>query len=147
MKESTHDNTDPGRAGDNSGCWTGSVKVARPDDAAGVERVLRASYPLMAAAYEAALLTCALPVMTRASPRLLAGGSYFVAEMAKLVVGCGGWSHEKPGTSLVEPGVGHIRHFATDAAWVGRGIGRIAALDVAIGPELAFPSIHMVRAI
>ncbi len=185
MNEPSHDNFGAGRAGDDARCWPGSVRVARPDDAAGVERVLRASYPaLMAADYEAALLARALPVMTRASPRLLAGGSYFVAEMDELMVGCGGWSWEKPGTSSVEPGDGHIRHFATDAAWVGRGIGRaiyarceataraagvrrlhcfasrngeafyaalgfgrIAALDVAIGPELVFPSIHMTRAI
>ena len=165
--------------------WLGSVRVARPDDAAPVERVLQASYPaLMAAAYEVALLARALPVMTRASPRLLASGTYFVAELDGAIVGCGGWSHEKPGSSSVEPGIGHIRHFGTDAAWTGRGVGRaiyarceatartagvvqlqcyasrngvsfyaalgfaqIAPIDVSMGPDLVFPSVHMSRSI
>ena len=176
-------NTD--RAATDAQRWLGSVRVARPDDAAVVERVLQASYPaLMAAAYEVALLVRALPVMMRASPRLLSSGAYFVAELDGAVVGCGGWSHEKPGTGSVEPGIGHIRHFGTDAAWTGRGVGRaiyarceamartagvvqfqcyasrngepfyaalgfarIAAIEVPMGPDLLFPSIHMRRLI
>ena len=160
-----------------------SVRVARLDDAGAVERVLQASYPaLMAGAYEAALLTRALPVMTKASPRLLASGTYFVAEMDGMIVDCGGWSHEKPGTSSVEFGVAHIRHFGTDAEWSGHGVGRaiyalceataraagvrhlqcyssrngepfyaalgftrVASLEVAIRPDLLFPSVHMDR--
>ena len=163
------------------------IRVARPADAAAVGRVLSASYQsLMGEAYDVRLLSRALPLMTRASPVLLSGGTYYLAERSSeaglQAVGCGGWSAERPGTGALEPGLGHIRHFATDAAWIGRGIGRalcercvadarahglsrlecyaslngeafyhalgfrrIGDIAVAMGPDLIFPSIRMVR--
>ncbi len=103
-----------------------SVRIARPEDAAAVERVLKASYPvLMAPAYDAGLLALALPLMTTPQPRLLGSGTFYVCEADGRAVGCGGWSFEKPGTSDAEPGIAHIRHFATDRDWTGRGIGRL----------------------
>jgi N-acetylglutamate synthase-like GNAT family acetyltransferase len=39
-----------------------------------------------------------------------------------LAVGCGGWTHEAPGTAALEDGVAHIRHFATDPDWLRLGI-------------------------
>ncbi len=138
----------------------------------------------MAGAYDAALLARALPMMMQASPGLLAGGTYFVAEIDDTVVGCGGWSVGQPGTGAVELGVAHIRHFATGQPWIGRGVGRviyarcettaraagmrqfqcyasrngeafyaslgfyrIAAIQVPMGADLTFPSIHMGRRI
>jgi ribosomal protein S18 acetylase RimI-like enzyme len=63
--------------------------------------------------------------MTKASPSLLGSGTYYVAELSTgFVVGCGGWTAERPGSGTVEPHVGHIRHFATDPGWTRRGIGR-----------------------
>jgi N-acetylglutamate synthase-like GNAT family acetyltransferase len=63
--------------------------------------------------------------MTKANTSLLASGTYFIAETkTQAVVGCGGWTHPKPGGGETAPGIGHIRHFATDAGWIGRGIGR-----------------------
>lgn len=101
------------------------VRTAGPADLAAVERVFEASYPaLMADAYDDALLARALPLMIRAQPGLLASGSYHVAEAEGEIVGCGGWSHEKPGTAEREPGVAHIRHLAVSRDWIGRGIGR-----------------------
>jgi GNAT superfamily N-acetyltransferase len=103
---------------------TVSIRAATPDDAAAVTAVLRASYPrLMAAAYDAGLLARTLPAITKANPRLLASGTYHLAEAGGGPVGCGGWSFERPGAAEVEPGVGHLRHFATRAGWTGRGIG------------------------
>jgi len=102
-----------------------SIRVARLDDATTVEQVLQTSYPaLMAGVYESALLARALPLMTRANPKLLGTGTYYLAEAGGEVVGCGGWSLEKPGTTSVKPGVGHIRHFGTAETWTGRGVGR-----------------------
>jgi len=63
--------------------------------------------------------------MVRANPKLLASGNYYLAiSTAGVVVGCGGWTPEKPGTCQAEPGIGHLRHFATRPEWASRGIGR-----------------------
>lgn len=101
-------------------------RVAVPEDEMAVTGLLKECYPsLMAAAYEAALLAAALPVMTQASPSLLSSGTYYVALTGTdQLVGCGGWTKEQPGTGAIEPGLGHIRHFGTHPAYVNLGIGR-----------------------
>jgi GNAT superfamily N-acetyltransferase len=102
------------------------VRTATPDDAPAVAGILEASYPeLLAPAYLPELLARALPLLTKANPRLLASGTYHVAETAdRVAVGCGGWSPDRPGTGELSPGLAHIRHFATRADCVGQGIGR-----------------------
>jgi len=101
------------------------IRTARADDLAAIERVLAASYPaLMAGAYEPEMLARALPMMTKAQPRLIASGTYYVAEIDGEIVGCGGWSREPPGAPAGEEGVAHIRHFAVSPDSIRRGIGR-----------------------
>jgi GNAT superfamily N-acetyltransferase len=102
------------------------LRVARPEDHAAVSGLLSRSYwILMAPAYPADLLALALPVITKASPALLASGRYAVIETRDgRLVGCGGWSRERPGSGEVTPGLAHIRHFAIDPAWFRRGLGR-----------------------
>src|SRR5688572_20469091 len=102
------------------------IRVATPDDAASVATLLEASYPpLMASAYDARALLPALKVMTKPNPSLLASGTYYLAESpGGRIVGSGGWTLERPGTRVIEPGVAHIRHFATDPSWAKRGVGR-----------------------
>ncbi len=102
------------------------MRIAGPEDAPAVTRVLLGSYPeLLAPAYDPDLLARALPIMTRANPLLLASGTYFVCEARGEAVGCGGWSMERPpGGADSEPGLAHIRHFAVRADWIGRGVGR-----------------------
>ncbi|HEX6998312.1 MAG TPA: GNAT family N-acetyltransferase [Gammaproteobacteria bacterium] len=103
-----------------------AVRVATLEDAEAVGALLRASYPrLMARSYDEALLAPALELMTKANPSLLGSGTYYLAELSTgLVVGCGGWTVERPGTGAVEPGAGHLRHFAVHPDWTRRGIGR-----------------------
>lgn len=102
------------------------MRVARLEDAAAVDRLLQVSYPkLMASSYDKELLAPALKLMTKANASLLGSGTYYVAELPTgLVVGCGGWTLERPGTGSVEPHVGHVRHFATHPGWTRRGVGR-----------------------
>lgn len=103
------------------------LRVASPKDASAVEDVLKASYPaLMATAYDEAVLTPVLTLITQANISLLASGTYYVAEAVDgLIVGCGGWTIENPpGTDDAGSGVGHLRHFGTSPAWTRRGIGR-----------------------
>ena len=104
------------------------VRVTGPEDAEAIGAVLRASYPtLMAPAYPADVLARALPFMVRANPALLRSGTYYFATTPDgTVVGCGGWTFERPGEpgSAIDPTQGHIRHFATHPDWIRHGIGR-----------------------
>jgi N-acetylglutamate synthase-like GNAT family acetyltransferase len=106
--------------------WRYVLRVATPRDAEAVSELLRASYPrLMRSAYDEEVLAPALEVMTQANPSLLRSGTYYVAELTNgFLVGCGGWTPERPGTKSVEPGLGHVRHFAVHPDWTRRGIGR-----------------------
>ena len=102
------------------------VRVATNEDAQEISDVLAASYAkLMPAGYDAATLEAALPMMTKANAMLLASAQYYVAETkADEIIGCGGWTFERPGGGEIEDGLAHIRHFATHPNATGRGVGR-----------------------
>lgn len=102
------------------------VRPATPEDETAVSAVLEASYgALMPSGYDAETLAAVLPVMAKANPTLLASGTYYVADAAgQGIVGCGGWSRERPGTGETEAGRAHIRHFGTHPDWLGRSVGR-----------------------
>ena len=103
-----------------------TIRVATTQDKLAVTAVLEASYSvLMPAKYDPATLSSVLPLITKANPQLLQSGTYYVAETAShQIIGCGGWTHERPGNGEVESGLGHIRHFATYPDWIGRTVGR-----------------------
>ena len=106
-----------------------SLRVANIDDAPAVSALLEASYTgQLAVGYAPEVLVRALPLMTKANPRLLKSGTYYVAEADDQLVGCGGWSKEAPGTHEITEGMGHIRHVATHPGWLRRGIGRALLL-------------------
>lgn len=102
------------------------IRVATPNDGDSVTALLQASYPvLMRDAYEQSVLGAALPMMTVAQPGLLQSGSYYVADAGDgLIVGCGGWTRERPGTGEVVAGLAHIRHFGVHPEWTRQGIGQ-----------------------
>ena len=103
------------------------TRVATPEDAPPVEDLLKTSYPvLMAGAYDEATLAPLLALITKANMTLLTSGTYHVAETRDgSLVGCGGWTIEKPpGVDGVAGDAGHLRHFATHPDWTRRGIGR-----------------------
>ena len=62
-----------------------------------------------------------LPLVTRARPELLASGRYFLALEGEEAVAVGGWSMEDPATGMAQPGLGHVRHFATHPAHLRKG--------------------------
>jgi GNAT superfamily N-acetyltransferase len=103
-----------------------TIRIASPEDEKSVTALLEASYPiLMSSRYSQEILSVVLPTMTKANPSLLSSGTFYLAEIAnKLVIGCGGWTKERPGNGEIIPGVGHIRHFATHPEWVGKSVGR-----------------------
>ncbi|HEX7822282.1 MAG TPA: GNAT family N-acetyltransferase [Sphingobium sp.] len=109
------------------------LRGASPGDAAAVSALLVRSYrTLWADHYPPELLADVLPFMTRANVGLLASGRFFVAMVGDgagvegvRAVACGGWSAQWPGTlDCCDPGISHLRHFATDPKWLRRGIGR-----------------------
>lgn len=74
------------------------LRTADPSDALAVTALLERAYPtLMAAFYDADVLAVALPAMSKANPALLASRTYYVVEDGEQIIGCGGWTAEKPG--------------------------------------------------
>ncbi|WP_210528035.1 GNAT family N-acetyltransferase [Rubellimicrobium arenae] len=105
-----------------------TIRRATLADIGAVDALLGRSYgPLLRSHYPPSTLVLALPRMARAQPGLLASGRYYLAEEEGVLLGAGGWSQDAPGGG-VTPGMGHVRHVATDARAVRRGIGR-AILD------------------
>ncbi len=102
------------------------IRVTSLKDKESVTALLQASYPkLMSSRYSLEILFTVLPAITQANPSLLLSGTFYVAETTnKLIIGCGGWTREKPGTGEIKTGIGHIRHFATHPEWVGKSVGR-----------------------
>ena len=102
------------------------VRQATPADLSGVDALLGRSYPaLLKEAYPPSLLVTAIPLISKAQPRLLASGTYFVVCDDEQIVGAGGWTRATPGfASRGQSGVGNIRHVVTDHRMVRRGIGR-----------------------
>lgn len=102
------------------------MRIATPADVGVVSELLKTSYEeLLAGHYDAALLACALPLMTRANPALLNSGRYYVAHSDdNRIIGCGGWSPDRPGSGEREIGVAHVRHFATHPGSIRQGVAR-----------------------
>lgn len=63
-------------------------------------------------------------MITQPNMRLLSSGTYYLAEFGEMPIGCGGWTPEMPGSDSTTEGLAHIRHFATDARWLAKGVGR-----------------------
>ena len=95
------------------------------------ERVFPISF---APVYGAAALAAALPFLIKPNPQLLNSGTYYVAEEeeAGRLLAAGGWTRERPGTTEIIPGLGHLRHFATDPSVIRRGIGRAIFRECAV---------------
>jgi len=101
------------------------LRTASPMDRDAVSILLEISYShLLRGSYDSNTLELALPYMVKANPMLLASGTYYVAEAEPgTLVGCGGWTPEKPGSGEIVEGEAHIRHFAVHPDWIKRGIG------------------------
>ncbi len=101
------------------------VRASTLADLSAGDMLLQRSYrQLLKSAYPPSVMVMAVPLIARAQPDLLSSGTYFVAETADgRVVGAGGWSARGPGAKHRRQGWGHVRHFATDVAFVRQGVG------------------------
>ncbi|GGL72958.1 GNAT family N-acetyltransferase [Wenxinia marina] len=95
------------------------VRPARPSDLARLDALFARAYPrLLKADYPPSILVTAVPLLARAQPRLLASGTYYVAETGEgRLVAAGGWSRRRDGR-------GEVRHVVTDDRLVRQGLGR-----------------------
>jgi len=103
------------------------IRPTEPRDEEAVAALLQTSYgALLKDAYDEAVLSKALPLLTRPRPELLSSGRYYIAEFAGVgAAGCGGWSFEAPDRpdTPVDSTVGHLRQFATHPDAVRQGVG------------------------
>ena len=100
-----------------------SIRAATPADLAGVDALLARSYPvLLKGAYPPSLLVTAIPLISKAQPRLLASRTYFVVTDGDKIV----WTSATPGTwAKGAAATGNIRHVVTDHERTRQGIGRL----------------------
>ncbi len=104
---------------------TFTVRTSTLADLGRIDALLGRSYPvLLKDAYPPSLLVTAIPLISKAQPRLVASGTYFLVEEGARALGAGGWTKAAPGEGQATPSVGHIRHVVTDHTQVRRGIGR-----------------------
>lgn len=103
-----------------------AIRPAGRADIAAVDALLARAYPrLLKADYPPSLLVTALPLISRAQPRLVTCGTYHVAcDGAGRIVGAGGWTAAAPGDGRRDPGRANVRHVVTDDRETRKGIGR-----------------------
>lgn len=101
-----------------------TVRTALAADFDGVDALLARSYPaILKADYAPSVLVTAVPLISRAQPRLVLSGTYFVVQDAEgAIVGAGGWTRQGlPGLGAT---IGHVRHVVVDHRRLREGIGR-----------------------
>ena len=103
-----------------------TIRTTGRDDFDAVDRLLSQSYPaLLKRDYAPSVVVTALPRISRANPKLLRSGRYYLIEDEHAqVVGAGGWSRAGPVGGAPRAGLGHIRHVVTDHRRIRQGIGR-----------------------
>ncbi|MEM9319263.1 MAG: GNAT family N-acetyltransferase [Pseudomonadota bacterium] len=101
-----------------------TIRRSRLTDLAAIDALLAASYPaLLKPDYPPSVLVTALPLISRAQPRLVCSGCYFVAlDGSGRALAAGGWSHSAPQGGVGPRDLGHIRHFATHPSALRRGL-------------------------
>lgn len=68
-----------------------TIRVARPEDFDLLSELIAASYATLDdGSYDRATIAAAMPAISRANPKLLASGTYFIAEIGGEAAGCGG---------------------------------------------------------
>lgn len=107
------------------------LRRAHPEDRAAIDQLLRRSYPqLLKADYPPSVMVTAVPLMSRANPRLLASGRYYVIETQGRVLAAGGWSKPTATRGRGRAGIGHLRHLATDPDYLRMGLAEAIVTHV-----------------
>lgn len=113
------------------------VRLARREDIPALESLIpESARTLQAKYYTPSQIEGALETVFGVDSQLIKDGTYFIAESANQVIGCGGWSKRKTlyggdqgkkvsEDRLLDPSVepAKIRAFFVHPAWARRGIG------------------------
>lgn len=105
-----------------------AIRPATASDIGAIDALLAVSYPkLLKADYAPSVLVTALPLISRAQPRLVTSGTYYVAEgEGGAILAAGGWSWNGPQGPVGPPDMGHVRHLVCDHRVTRQGIaGRL----------------------
>ena len=96
------------------------IRPTTKADIAAVDALLAASYPaLLKHDYAPSVLVTALPIISRAQPKLVTCGTYYGAFDGSDLIGAGGWTFRDG-----QPGpIARIRHVVTDHNRLREGIG------------------------
>ncbi len=95
-----------------------TIRKAVRGDLTAIDAVLSRAFPaLLKEAYPPSVMVTAVPLLSRANPRLVNSGRYLVAEEDGQVVGAGGWSATRRHKTA------EVRHLASDPRRVRHGIG------------------------
>lgn len=98
-----------------------TIRATRKADLAAVDALLSRSFPkLLKEAYPPSVLVTALPLISKAQPKLVTSGTYYGVWDDDRLVGVGGWSRDR-----LERSLGHVRHVGTDHSVTRRGVGRL----------------------
>lgn len=102
------------------------IRTAVASDIDAVDALFARSYPkLLKDAYPPSVFVTAIPLISRAQPRLLTSGSYFLVMKGDVLVAAGGWTRAVPGGGRsANQTIAHVRHVVTDHRHVRQGIGR-----------------------
>jgi GNAT superfamily N-acetyltransferase len=113
------------------------LRVATPDDASGIEAVMKQSTAaLFPRFYDAVQTASAVEYVAQIDSMLLEDGTYFVIESGESLIGCGGWSRrqklytgsgDSDGDARLldssrEPA--RVRAMFVRSDWTRRGLGR-----------------------
>lgn len=114
-----------------------ALRLARLEDVPALEELIPLSVrALQAAHYSPAQIDAALGPVFGVDRQLIDDGTYFVADAAGRIVGCGGWSRRKAVfggdrarggmDELIDPATepARVRAFFVHPQWARRGIGR-----------------------
>lgn len=112
------------------------MRVAVPADVGALEELIPLSVrALQAEHYSPAQMAAALGPVFGVDRALIADGTYFVAEAAGAIIGCGGWSRRQAQfggdrsrrgeDGLLDPArdAARVRAFFVHPAWARRGVG------------------------
>ena len=152
-----------------------AIRVATPADREMLDGLIAASYATLDdGLYDRAALAAAMPAMSKANPKLLASGTYYIVEIDGEPAACGGWTREAPHTGLIEDHIliqatrrdaarGLLDHCLAEAAAAGirlmksqstllaepfyasAGFRRVAAAKAEMAPGIELPVVRMER--
>ncbi|MEM9344201.1 MAG: GNAT family N-acetyltransferase [Pseudomonadota bacterium] len=103
------------------------MRTATGADVPAIDRLLSRSYrKLLRVSYPPSLQVMAIPLISRANPKLITSGTYFVTESPEgQIVGVGGWTRSVKGL-----GIADVRHLATDPDHAREGVARRTMLGI-----------------